>query len=93
MVIMDMENGDQVSKQGCLCHQDSRGEVTPITPLIYATLLGDKLNDIKNIARFRRSCLFQGSFFNPNLVLVSCLSFIENYIFFFPCLKNIQFTE
>ena len=24
MVIMDMENGDQVSKRGCLCPQDSR---------------------------------------------------------------------
>ena len=25
MVIMDMENGDQVSKQGCLCPQDLGG--------------------------------------------------------------------
>ena len=34
---MDMENGDQVTKRGYLCPQESRGEVTPITPLIYAT--------------------------------------------------------
>ena len=25
MVIMDMENGDQVTKRGCLCPKDSRG--------------------------------------------------------------------
>ena len=25
MVIMDMENGDQDTKRGCLCPQDSRG--------------------------------------------------------------------
>ena len=30
MVIMDMENGDQVTKRGYLCPQDSRGGV--ITP-------------------------------------------------------------
>ena len=27
MVIMDMENGDQVTKPGCLCPKDSRGGV------------------------------------------------------------------
>ena len=29
MVIMDMENGDQVTKPGCLCPKDSRGVFTP----------------------------------------------------------------
>jgi len=26
---MDMENGDQVTKPGCLCPKDSRGVFTP----------------------------------------------------------------
>ena len=30
MVVMEMENGDQVSKRGCLCPQDPGGGV--ITP-------------------------------------------------------------
>ena len=35
-----MENGDQVTKRGCLCPQDSRGEgvSNPNYPLIYAAL-------------------------------------------------------
>ena len=47
MVIMDIENGDQVTRREYLCPQDSRGGcnypqdsaggyVTPIAPLIYA---------------------------------------------------------
>jgi len=37
---MDIENGDQVTKPGCLCPKDSRGVFTPkiqrgvITPMI-----------------------------------------------------------
>ena len=50
MVIMDMENGDQVTKRGYFCPQDSmggggnypqdsRGVGNPNNPLIYATAI------------------------------------------------------
>ena len=44
MVIMDMENGDQVAKRGCLCPQDSRGGgvSNPINPPYLRTGYVDK---------------------------------------------------